>query len=83
VDELVARYYRAPEVILGCELPAEQRFGIDVWAVGCCLFELFTGHFLFEGSSNNEMLKLMMETRGRFSIKMLKKCLHVDRYFDQ
>jgi serine/threonine protein kinase len=25
----------------------------------------------------------MMETRGRFSIKMLKKCLHVDRYFDQ
>jgi len=47
------------------------------------LYELFTGHFLFEGSSNNDMLKLMMETRGRFSIKMLKKCLHLKRYFDQ
>lgn len=29
------------------------------------------------------MLKLMMETRGRFSMKMLKKCLYLDRYFDQ
>jgi serine/threonine-protein kinase PRP4 len=47
VDELVARYYRAPEIILGCELPLEQRYSIDVWAVGCSLFELFTGHFLF------------------------------------
>lgn len=25
----------------------------------------------------------MMETRGRFSIKMLKKCLHHNKYFDQ
>jgi serine/threonine-protein kinase PRP4 len=83
VDELVARYYRAPEVILGCELAPEQRFGIDVWAVGCSLYELFTGQFLFEGSSNNDMLRLMMETRGRFSIKMLKKCLRLELYFDQ
>lgn len=56
---------------------------MDTWAVGCSLYELFTGHFLFEGGSNNEMLRLMMESRGRFSIKMLKKCLHADRYFDQ
>ncbi len=28
------------------------------------------------------MLKLMMETRGRFSIKMLKKCAHYHKYFD-
>ena len=38
VDYLVARYYRAPEVILGCEMPLEQRHGIDTWAVGCSLF---------------------------------------------
>ena len=52
-------------------MPSDQRYGIDVWAVGCSLYELFTGQFLFEGASNNEVLKLMMETRGRFSIKML------------
>ena len=28
------------------------------------------------------MLKLMMETRGRFSVKMLKKCAHYHKYFD-
>ena len=38
VDYLVARYYRAPEVILGCEMSLEQRHGIDTWAVGCSLF---------------------------------------------
>lgn len=63
-------------------MPIEQRHGIDTWAVGCSLFEIFTGHFLFEGSSNNEMLKLIMETKGKFSIKMLKKCKYVENYFD-
>jgi serine/threonine-protein kinase PRP4 len=47
VDYLVARYYRAPEIILGCDMPVEQRYGIDTWAVGCSLYELFTGKFLF------------------------------------
>lgn len=28
------------------------------------------------------MLHLMMQTRGRFSAKMLKKCVHLDKYFD-
>lgn len=28
------------------------------------------------------MLKLMMETRGRFSMKMLKKCKRAEEYFD-
>lgn len=32
-----------------------------MWSVGCCLFEIFTGRLIFPGSSNNEMLKLMME----------------------
>lgn len=82
VDYLVARYYRAPEIILGCETPPEQRYGIDTWAVGCSLFELFTGQFLFEGRSNNDMLRLIMQTRGRFSLKMLRKCRHFEKYFD-
>lgn len=28
------------------------------------------------------MLKLMMETKGKFSIKMLKKCKNYESYFD-
>lgn len=51
---MVSRYYRAPEVILG------RPFGcaVDVWAVGCVLFEMYTGSYLFPGRTNNDMLKV-------------------------
>ena len=28
------------------------------------------------------MLKLIMETKGKFSVKMLKKCKFFEKYFD-
>lgn len=37
------------------------------------LYELFTGKILFPGRTNNEMLKLMMDVKGPFPKKMLKK----------
>ena len=36
---------------------------MDMWSVGCVLYELFTGKILFPGRTNNEMLKLMMDTK--------------------
>lgn len=39
---LVARFYRAPEIILG--LPYD--FAIDMWSLGVTLYELFTGKVL-------------------------------------
>uniref|UniRef100_A0A2C9VQ34 non-specific serine/threonine protein kinase n=1 Tax=Manihot esculenta TaxID=3983 RepID=A0A2C9VQ34_MANES len=76
---LVSRFYRAPEVILG--LPYDHP--MDVWSVGCCLYELFTGKVLFPGTTNNEMLRLHMELKGTFPKKMLKKGAFVDQHFDQ
>lgn len=46
---------------------------MDMWSVGCVLYELYTGKILFPGRSNNEMLKLMMDVKGPFPKKMLKK----------
>ena len=46
---------------------------MDVWSIGCVIYELFTGRILFPGRSNNEMLKLMMDVKGPFPKKMLKK----------
>jgi len=75
---LVSRYYRAPEIILGMQPdPA-----IDMWSIGCTLFELYTGKILFAGRSNNQMLKVMMECRGKFSTKMLKRAAFAPLYFD-
>lgn len=66
---LASRFYRAPELILG--IP--HSYAIDMWSVGCTLYELYTGKVLFPGTSNNNMLKLVMETKGKFSHKMIKK----------
>ncbi len=66
---LVSRYYRAPEVSLGHPYGCE----IDVWAVGCTLFEMYTGNFLFDGESNNHMLRAIQELRGGFSHKMIRR----------
>ena len=51
---------------------------IDTWALGTVLYELFTGHVLFPGRVNNEMLHLQMEVKGRFSNKMIRS--HIRQY---
>ena len=55
---------------------------MDMWSVGCVLYELYTGKILFPGRSNNEMLKLMMDVQGPFPKKMLRRGAFADRHFD-
>ncbi|KAK8458725.1 hypothetical protein SEVIR_3G427300v4 [Setaria viridis] len=76
---LVSRFYRAPEIILG--LPYDHP--LDIWSVGCCLYELYTGKVLFPGPSNNAMLRLHMELKGPFPKKMLRKGAFTMQHFDQ
>ncbi|KAL5709409.1 non-specific serine/threonine protein kinase [Ranunculus cassubicifolius] len=75
---MVSRYYRAPEIMLGLQ----YHHPIDMWSVGCCLYELYAGKILFNGSSNKEMLRLHMELKGPFTKKMLKKGAFTGKYFD-
>ncbi|KAF7323387.1 Serine/threonine protein kinase PRP4 [Mycena chlorophos] len=76
---LVSRFYRAPEIILGVPYDAS----LDIWSVGCTLYELYTGKILFPGRSNNQMLLHMMELKGRFNSKMIKRAKFGDVYFDE
>lgn len=76
---LVSRFYRAPEIILG--MPYD--YAIDTWSIGCTLYELFTGKILFTGDSNNQMLKNIMEIRGKLSGKLYRRGQLSHMHFDE
>ncbi|XP_066481197.1 serine/threonine-protein kinase PRP4 homolog [Tiliqua scincoides] len=76
---LVSRFYRAPEIIIG----KTYDYGIDMWSVGCTLYELYTGKILFAGKTNNHMLKLAMDLKGKMPNKMIRKGVFKDQHFDQ
>ena len=92
---LVSRFYRAPEISMWPSAPLQTGkliqklvlgmpydFGIDIWSIGCTLFELYTGKILFVGRSNNQMLRAIMECRGKFSHKILRKAQFAAYHFD-
>lgn len=66
---LVSRFYRAPEIVLDME----YGYAIDMWAIGCTMYELWTGKILFTGRSNNQMIKAFLECLGWPSEKLLRK----------
>ena len=47
--DIQARVYKAPEIILNYEYINK----IDIWSIGCILYELFTGNYLF--NVNNDI----------------------------
>ncbi|EFX79147.1 hypothetical protein DAPPUDRAFT_52632 [Daphnia pulex] len=75
---LVSRFYRSPEIILG--MPYD--YGVDVWSLACTIYELYTGKILFPGNSNNQMLKLFMDLKGKFPNKLIRKGAFKDQHFD-
>lgn len=68
---LVSRWYRGPEITL-C---LRYDYGIDMWSIATCLYELYTGKVMFPGSTNNDMLRRFQEVKGKFPNKLLKRSI--------
>jgi serine/threonine-protein kinase PRP4 len=75
---LVSRFYRAPEIMMGLNYGCP----IDMWAAGVTLFELATGKIMFQGTSNNSMLKLIQEVKGKMPKKLIRKAVFAELHFD-
>ena len=49
-----SRWYRAPEPILNLNYDTS----VDIWSLGCILYELYTGKAMFRGKNENDQLYL-------------------------
>jgi len=75
---LVSRFYRAPEIILGLKYDTP----IDLWSIGATIYEIASGKIMFPGHSNNQMLKLFMELKGKIPNKLIRKGQFRLNHFD-
>ena len=63
-----SRYYRAPEVVLGMKYSYE----IDMWSMGCILYELITGDPIFPAKDENHLLEQFIAVIGEIPEFMLQ-----------
>lgn len=72
-----SRFYRSPEVLLG--LPYNQ--AIDMWSLGCILYELHTGDPIFNGTSESDQVYKLVEVLGMPPPAMLAAGRKASTYF--
>lgn len=84
-EELQTRYYRAPEVILGMNVNEK----IDIWSIGCIVFELFTGNIMFDPDKDDTYtrdfhhLYLIEELIGKIPKNVARKSPRVKEFFNK
>lgn len=60
-DYVSTRWYRSPELIIGSNHYNE---GVDMWAVGCIVAELYAGRPLFPGTSTLDQMERVVSLTG-------------------
>lgn len=77
------RYYMAPEIILMGDCSEK----VDIWALGCMIYELLTGEILFDphsssrGSTDYHHLEMIICMCGEFDKSILHKTKHYKKFF--
>lgn len=49
-SKVITLYYRAPELLLDCK---QYKYEVDIWSVGCIIYELITKDILFQCPRDN------------------------------
>ncbi|ODV61117.1 serine/threonine/tyrosine protein kinase MCK1 [Ascoidea rubescens DSM 1968] len=61
VSYICSRFYRAPELIVGCQYYSTQ---IDIWGLGCVVGEMSLGRAVFQGQDRHSQLKEIAKVLG-------------------
>lgn len=83
-NDFGTRYYRAPEVILRNGMDKK----IDLWALGCIMYELSTGYYLFDPDKDKDFtrdhyhLAEIEQVCGNFSSKIIRKSPRKKEFFN-
>ena len=77
-EYIQSRFYRAPEIVIETEYDKS----IDIWSVGCILFELLTGNPLFPAESEEELFGMFVAVIGMPSDEFLQKGKRKHKYVD-
>ncbi|ODV69203.1 kinase-like protein [Hyphopichia burtonii NRRL Y-1933] len=85
-NQIQTRQYRSPEILLKYK---SWGASTDLWSIGCLLFELITGDYLFDPhdginfDKDEDHLAQIIELLGEFpSINYLKDCKLSSKYFN-
>ncbi|KAK2957169.1 putative Glycogen synthase kinase-3 beta [Blattamonas nauphoetae] len=58
---ICSRFYRAPELVFGA---VHYGSSSDMWSIGCIIAELLLGRPLFQGNSNDEQMRMIVQAFG-------------------
>lgn len=61
-DYVATRWYRAPELLVGCTLYGES---VDMWSVGCIVGEMLGGKPVLKGRSTMDQLEKILQLTGK------------------
>lgn len=60
-DYIATRWYRAPELLIGCD---DYNESIDMWAIGCIFAELLSRKPFLPGNDTEDQLKRIIDMIG-------------------
>lgn len=76
-SEVVTLWYRAPELLMGC---TDYKYEIDIWSLGCIIYEMITRKALLQGDSKQTQLQLCKNLNMRQLEAELTNVYHIPRF---
>ncbi|RAH13453.1 MAG: hypothetical protein CMB20_004650 [Methanobacteriota archaeon] len=73
-------HYRSPEIIMGHRQWDEK---IDIWSMGCIVYECITGSYLFKGECEEDYITAFIETIGIPNYSFIEECKNRRDFFNR